>query len=936
MARRNTEQRSQPTYGTGDNPRGLATRASRMVVAALLATGAVSSLGSSRERLHPTTLGDVTVPLTIGVSGCNSVRTGAVCELPSGVRELKFWFPGAAKGEHPFVTSDGREVACGPEPKPDGMHVAASSGVVVVCRVHLDAAKMRLDFGLNGRFNSLHVSVASHWPWQDEVAALANRDAMARLNAIVTGTTGAERGRALSTLAVRQTAVGEWRAACDTLALAAITAEELGRYSESRHRWLVCAYQAAEHYDFELARTSIERATKNPHASEAVVDVEREAFVAYARSYYHTKLGQHVQAEAAYEQTIEWSRRGAAELGERSAVGLAHLAAERGRHADAVSLLTEAARGGLARTSPCFLATVLHNLGRQELNAHWSRLGSASWLTAAEAHLIQAAELVDGACKTASASEKAWISLELGFVAWHHGQRETARRLWMRAGPADADGYYWAWRTILDAELALEEGHDLAARREFERLLDFGETTARLPMQWRAAEGLGRVYAARGQWPLAVEQFRRAEQILTASEGEISVENGLLGFTSGKIRSAQGLASALLHQGRVREAFEVARVARRRALSAAEVATSEQDSPELQEARAVYVTIRERLTETVRRSSLAPLNEVSELEQNIAQQRAAQSAALTRLMTLHRGSQKETHRATFRAPEPGEALLLWFEGSDGWHGFAESDGHLVHVSAREPDGEWLRPLATLIRRTEEIRRVTILGFGKSTGRAVHVLPLEGRPLFQRFDVSYGLDLAPREVERPDSVRVLLAADARGDLPLAAAESLRLAQLYSASGASVVSLNGASLEAAAFRGAVDSIDVLHFAGHARLAGNEGWESWFELAHEARFTVADILSLPNVPRLVVLNACQAAANRELAQGPGLGLAHAWILAGSDAVVAPALPVPDGEAYRFAEVFTTAFVASNDAAQAYRAALDSGAASDAARASYRVIRP
>jgi hypothetical protein len=556
--------------------------------------------------------------------------------------------------------------------------------------------------------------------------------------------------------------------------------------------------------------------------------------------------------------------------------------------------------------------------------------------------------------------------LELGFVAWHHRQLSAARELWIQAGPADADGYYWAWRTILDAELALEAGDFAKAMTEFGHLAEFGETMLRLPMQWRAMEGLARVHAARDQWSLAIEHFRRAEQTLAASEQEISVDNGLLGFTSGKSRSAQGLVSALVHEGQVREALAVARVARRRALSAADTAESRQvtgrqdaggkpphGKVELsegsgfeQEVRARYVVSREALGQGVRRLRVAPLTEVASIEQEIVQQRESQRAALEQLLELHRGQRRDSYPAALRAPDPEEVLLLWFEADDGWHGFAQSRDELVHVTAHEPGAkDWLAPLRSLadvsargakLVRTPENQRLTILGFGRFQSESVHLLPFGGAPLFEQFDVAYGLDLAPREVKPVAEHRVLLAADSRGDLPLASAEAGRLERLYAARGAEVVSLIGVGLRADAFRHAVEAATVLHFAGHGQLAGTEGWDSWLELAEDTRFTAGDILALPSVPALVVLNACGAAANRDLAKGPGLGLAHAWILAGTETVVAPTEPVPDREAYRFAQAFAQSFIETGSSAQAYRVALGDADTNETPRVSYRLIRP
>lgn len=253
------------------------------------------------------------VPLTIGVTGCSVLRAGHVCELSGeGARELTFWFPDAQVGEQPTTILGGRDVECSPGKRLEGEGGNTDAGVVVSCRMQSDATSGQLQLELKGRINTLLLEVAPRWHWQDELARLANPGAIERLNALLPKTKDAERGRVLSALAVRQTAVGDWRAACDTLEQAATIAAGLGRHSESRHRWLVCAYQASEHYDFELARRAIAQAAEHPGGDEAIVDVEREAFVDYAWSFFHTKLGEYDHAEAAYARTIAWSQRGAA------------------------------------------------------------------------------------------------------------------------------------------------------------------------------------------------------------------------------------------------------------------------------------------------------------------------------------------------------------------------------------------------------------------------------------------------------------------------------------------------------------------------------------------------------------------------------------------------------------------------------------------------
>ncbi|WP_044965614.1 CHAT domain-containing protein [Sorangium cellulosum] len=107
-----------------------------------------------------------------------------------------------------------------------------------------------------------------------------------------------------------------------------------------------------------------------------------------------------------------------------------------------------------------------------------------------------------------------------------------------------------------------------------------------------------------------------------------------------------------------------------------------------------------------------------------------------------------------------------------------------------------------------------------------------------------------------------------------------------------------------------------------------------AHDGRLTVADILALPRTPAQVVLSSC------ETGRAEGLGLAQAFAVAGSGAVVSSLRRIDDGVAARTMRAFYTALPlgAPDDPALALReAALRIRAEEPAADwASFRVIVP
>jgi CHAT domain-containing protein len=57
-----------------------------------------------------------------------------------------------------------------------------------------------------------------------------------------------------------------------------------------------------------------------------------------------------------------------------------------------------------------------------------------------------------------------------------------------------------------------------------------------------------------------------------------------------------------------------------------------------------------------------------------------------------------------------------------------------------------------------------------------------------------------------------------------------------------------------------------------------------------TPGDVARLQAVPRLVALSACQSGRGRPLPGTGLLGLARAWLMAGSEGVIASYWPTPD----------------------------------------------
>jgi CHAT domain-containing protein len=135
-----------------------------------------------------------------------------------------------------------------------------------------------------------------------------------------------------------------------------------------------------------------------------------------------------------------------------------------------------------------------------------------------------------------------------------------------------------------------------------------------------------------------------------------------------------------------------------------------------------------------------------------------------------------------------------------------------------------------------------------------------------------------------------------ELPGALEEVQRLGILYSrrpTGSTQLITGDNATAEVvlAAFAGA----DVVHLAGHGSFRADSPLFSSVLLA-DGPLTVYELERVRRAPRIVVLASCDAAVSAVHLGDELLGTASALIGLGVGAVVAPAMPVPDGATTEF----------------------------------------
>lgn len=921
-------------------------------IAAALALGAAALVGVVRKRPEdPTTQDRTQEPKgggrQVAIGGCSAMGEDAQCEATVG-QTLAFWLSTFDATSAPEVTLEhagerrrlaARRIAGGYQYR---FAVSAVPGEVTLQIGSSFWAGPSPKFGLQ-------VTRPTQWPWQPKLAAVGaaerKRLALALLPKL---SSPHERSALLYELAWARSALGEGSEAVDAATQAAESAEASGRSSEARRYWAYVAYLEGLAHVFDKAELALERATQVRDPLPGVVDSSARALLHYTRAVRFGELGAMRRAARSYQQANKWAERaGDRGLQRRTRVGQAFVLQQQGRTPSAIAQLRQVLEETRTEGDACLRARTLSNLGWMELEqAQHPGKKAAFWLAAADRHLQKSTHLYGRECRLAPAQHVAHTRLNLGWVALQQGDvpaaRRTVEQLTQREGENSLRDQprLSLWRDLLSAEVQRRSGRTQRSLDAYQAIERFARQRLTPSLQWQAAAGAARCWVELHDLPAAVVAYRRAEQLLDEALVQVPTQSSQLRFASRYGATARELLSVLVELGNSTQAMDAARRARRRALLRLTRWTEAAPPERLQE----HDRLRQRFAQERRAADAAldalrstPGDELEQAEAQAQRHRRRARRAFEDLMALERHAPVPRSEA-LPEPDSGTALLTWFETDEGWHGFVRFDAKVTHIHRRhKPEGAgWIAPFEKTLTRARKLR---VLEAGAFRGIDLHALTLDGQRVLERWSVEYSLDLParaePLQTAADGSQRFLVAVDGRGDLPAALAEGQAVTARLRQAGAQVALLSGARLSAPKLQAALRDVEFFHFAGHARFAGPEGWDSSIRLAR-GRLSVGEIVSWERVPPWVVLNACQASASPEIAFGAGVGIAQAFVLAGSRAVVAPLRPVQDTIARQLAEALTPRLASGLGLAEAYRTTLIQAGAAGESLWGYRLVVP
>ncbi len=475
--------------------------------------------------------------------------------------------------------------------------------------------------------------------------------------------------------------------------------------------------------------------------------------------------------------------------------------------------------------------------------------------------------------------------------------------------------FYRVWQLDLEARIASMKGKHEAALMLFSELYQLGEAAMLLEVKWRATVGMAEVYIATNKTQRAIELLQESHNQASEAILRVPLGEGRAAFVAQRRRALTLYMELLLQKREIKEALWVARRARSSVLQSIITAAR---SPRLSSGTseghhvkvAKYVQQRDALRRKMKDLWQVPADKVT----LVSQQHEAERATLRRLMDEAFSSEQNVVDNLWARPLPtppeSSLWLFYFDLGAKWIGFAMDSTQVeaitlppvsIDSSQEVMSALLLDRFQTFIERNRRIEVVLPDGFQDID---FHTLPWPGGMLMHRKEVAYKLDVFEQEtVDKKEHESThssnapvgLIVLDPRADLSGARSENEFIEKFVRHSNFQI--LKGMSANATAFEKAVSGADFLYYAGHGTHTGAGGLESALLLSGQDTFEVGEILALRRVPQTVFLMGCETGMTGQDSEGWGVGLAQAFLIAGSETVVGAVRPISDATARGFA---------------------------------------
>ena len=858
--------------------------------------------------------------IDVQLTGCAVVETDQTCELPKD-RTLTVWLASPDASAITFV-ADRDELGVAPVPVEGGLRYR------LVVPAGARTLAVRAATGVPVHAVSLVEPVTL--PVVEHARALRRAGARREAESLLLDGLGAldvrEHALAVGLLARLALERGAFEEAAAGLHRAIDECRQAGLASQAAYDANALAFVLTLRLErFDEALSVLEAAERDGvGADDAAIGIE------HSRAQLDVQLGNY-RAALAHARTadVRARRLGLDRISALARTSLAGALEALGRSSEAMEILYALDRDASPGLSGCDRANTLVSIGWALFLAHEvaaSAPGAAAPSEKAAEPLQRALASLPGSCSDPFIRANALTNLAL--VEVQDGEAEAARAhlAEARGSLRERSALLELWWLDLDAAIAAREGRNA---RALELLADErrrAEAVLSPEVAWRATVGIAEVLDASGKTLPALDEYAHAEALLDEGCLDVPLGEGRETFLGDRERSARGRVGLLLRLGRTADALAAARTARTRAIRALERATRLETMDAAEQARWSFAAgdYRRRRRELAAAASEDWSRPADELARVIAARKAEETKLRSAIEEVL--SAKASRRNADAPPALPDVSLLYRPLADGWVGFVVADGRVRASKLGAPPpvpsvaslSDWLlRPFYSELRAASRVR---ILASSALRNVDFHALVLDGEPLIARAAVEYSLDVGSETGEPPRPVESLVVSDPARDLAAARAEGDAIAAALAPRGR-VELLSGPAASHASVLERLAAADVFHYGGHGVYRGRDGWDSALALASGGLLEVSDVLVLPRAPALATLSSCFAARSSEEAAAEGLGIANAFVLAGSRAVVAPARVVDDALAADVSRRFYAHLTHFDDEGirEAFRAALN-----------------
>jgi len=617
---------------------------------------------------------------------------------------------------------------------------------------------------------------------------------------------------------------------------------------------------------------------------------------------------------------------------------LAAILAHLGRFAEAKAPLQRILATDL---DPCTRLRVLHMQGFATVLEIEARGGDSKAIAAAFDPLTTAETLMfERRCGEARPQAVIWTDLaHAAMLRQDAAAADTYLRNAMGLLSSDSE-LQWEWFE-LQGRIALLRQNWAEATQVFGKLRSLSQRANAYESQLRALLGLA-LAAESSDVEQSLKYYAEAHAFLDERALTMPMGSGHSSYLGSYQRGTQLALDLLYRNGRYNEAIELIRTSRLRGLRAlARVERINRFAPterqRYEQILAAYHEARRQLAQLTLDQMKAPGDTVQSLQTTMRER----EGELWSFLTTDQDEAGPRGQTPLRPIPERELLLTCHPKVRGWVCLLASPGHETQAVATNGPPT-LQDLAGLLARIDGIKatpsafdRLSIYSFGQVRDLNLSLLPFweKEAPLGSRIDVVYGLDLPEQwnagSAAGTQPPRAYVLADPHGDLKHARAGAPSLATSLSAAGWQVDLQVGA---AAPIGGLIDSVlpaapvvssgdevrkrikqsRLFFYNGHASYSPLGGWRHRLEMPDQGDILVGDILTMSAVPETVLLFACESGRSDEETGGlEGMGLAQAFLWAGSHVVLASTKEVRDEVMAAVAEALAKRLSASRPVA-------------------------